>query len=154
MLERNVEWYAANNVAVLAWECLAKGFMANKWTEKDAERIQKADDLIKRGKKRALEPCGDDAAEWREMQLVKAYATEENFKRRKRASDMASELKMSLPQISIRYVCSQDYPCFPLIGTTSLTHLKENVAGARPPQFRSAEVEWLRERGQRFQRRK
>ena len=144
MLERNVNWYAENNVAVLAWECLAKGFMAGKWTHDDACRIKASEDMIKRGKKRALEPCGDNAAEWREMQLIKAYATEQNFKRRKRAEHMAAELRMSLPQISIRFVCSQPYPCFALIGTTSLKHLKENVDGARPPQFCAAEVDWLK----------
>ena len=75
MLEHNAPWYARNNIAVLAWECLAKGFMAGKWNEADAERIGKDYMDIKKGKKRPLEPTGEHSHEWREMQLVRAYAT-------------------------------------------------------------------------------
>ena len=33
--QERLQWYAKNNVAVFAWECLAKGFMAGKWSRED-----------------------------------------------------------------------------------------------------------------------
>ena len=144
MLEHNAPWYARNNIAVLAWECLAKGFMAGKWNEADAERIGKDYMDIKKGKKRPLEPTGEHSHEWREMQLVRAYATKGNFKRRRRALLMATRTNATLPQIAMRYVVSQQYPCFALIGTTSIRHLKENVSGLQPLSLSNSEVEWLK----------
>ena len=38
------QWYVANNVAVLGWECLAKGFLCNRFgTGEDLARMQGAD---------------------------------------------------------------------------------------------------------------
>ena len=46
-----------DDVVVVGWECLAKGFMCGKWTRADGEGL------------REIELGDDNAPAWREMQL-------------------------------------------------------------------------------------
>lgn len=96
----STKMYVDNKVAVLGWEVLAKGFMAGKWQRADGERSR---ETLKRVEAEpafaaSLQPTGERAAEWRELQLTTAYCTEENFKRRERAEELASKKSLSLAQ--------------------------------------------------------
>lgn len=43
-----------------------------------------------------------------------------------------------------RFVASQPFPVMPLLGTTSVDHLEENLGGVEGELFTAAELEYLR----------
>ena len=93
--------YVDNEVAVLGWEVLAKGFMTGKWDRSDGERARRLQERLETDPLYAasLMPTGEGAAEWRELQLITAYCTEENFRRRERAEQLAAKKGLSLAQV-------------------------------------------------------
>merc|ERR1719473_774705 len=72
--EERLEWYADHGVAVFAWECLAKGFMAGKWSREDMP--DKADG---RTPQEITSSLSTNPGRWRELQLRVAYLAEDNF---------------------------------------------------------------------------
>ena len=77
------------------------------------------------------------------MQITTAYCSSGNFNRRKRAQELTQRKGLSLPQVALRYIVSQPYPCFVLTGTTRVEHLVENVRGVVGAKFSQEEVQWL-----------
>eukprot|EP00041_Stephanoeca_diplocostata_P007068 m.97566 g.97566 ORF g.97566 m.97566 type:complete len:344 (-) comp16710_c0_seq3:400-1431(-) len=133
-------WYQTSGVAVLAWECLAKGFMTGKWAREDGARaraLHENPETIAH-----LHPTGDTAAEWRELQLVTAYCTEENFERRDRLQIAAKAEGATMSQIALKYVASQPFESFVLVGTSKVAHFVEN-AGGGSNMFSPEQVQWL-----------
>ncbi len=110
--ERRGAWRDATKgqVALLGWECLAKGFMCGKWSRADGQNLAE------------VRLSDETAAEWREMQLRIAYCNDKNFDRRDRAAALAAKKGVTLPEVAIGYVLSQSESSFALVGTTSLAH--------------------------------
>ena len=123
-------------VAMLCWECLAKGFMCGKWTPEDDQGLVE----ISLGK--------DNVAEWREMQLRRAYCNGPlNFARRDRAVALAGAKGVDLPVVALGYVLSQSPLSFALVGTTNAAHFEQNVRAASlsssVARMSSAELRYL-----------
>jgi aryl-alcohol dehydrogenase-like predicted oxidoreductase len=123
-------------VAMLGWECLAKGFMCGKWTPEDDQGLVE----ISLGK--------DNVAEWREWQLRRAYCNGPlNFDRRDRAVALAAAKGVDLPVVALGYVLSQSPLSFALVGTTSTAHFEQNVRAASlsspVARMSSAELRYL-----------
>lgn len=136
-------WYEKAGVSVLAWECLAKGFMTGKWDRvQDGPRAEEARrKLSRRGSD--LSPVGESAEQWRDEQLVVAYCCDENFDRRDRAEILAKKKNLSLAQIAVKYIISQPFSCFVLVGTRNPNHFGENARGGSPSKLTPAELKWL-----------
>lgn len=93
--EKELKWYGENNVELICWEVLAKGFMAvpNLWEEGDISL--KNEDEYKVG-----------TNDWRKFRIQRAYCTDENYRRRKVACDIANTAGLSLAQIAMLYPLS------------------------------------------------
>eukprot|EP00038_Savillea_parva_P007028 m.167395 g.167395 ORF g.167395 m.167395 type:complete len:386 (-) comp12820_c0_seq1:327-1484(-) len=135
------DWYAETGTAVLAWECLAKGFMAGKWDRHDVATATAA--VTQPEKYAHLQPTGDTASTWRDLQLVIAYCTHENFDRRERAAIAAEFTGASVAQIALKYVASQPFESFVLVGTTKVKNWLENAGGGAAPLLSPTELAWL-----------
>ena len=148
-------WYKEHGIAVLAWECLSKGFCAGRWTKAQAREILRqaaeATDAQRRVNKSTTQHQSSveisqlgiastpqqpelaldatNSALWREYQCVAAYCTSQNFERRERARELSARQQnhLSAAQVALRFVVDQEFSVLCLIGTTSVTHLLENV---------------------------
>ena len=121
---------------MLGWESLAKGFMCGRWTRADGEGLTE------------FELGESNAADWRDMQLRRAYCDGPlNFDRRDRALELGAQKGISLAEMALGYVISQSPHSFALVGTTSVGHWKENVKAAQPGNpanaLTAAEMEYM-----------
>jgi len=116
MTDERAGWYSGRPVAVLAWECLAKGFMAGRW----GADVKSVDE---RSSKRQRVDTS-----WRESQLEEAYLTQENIERRDRVQELATKKGVEMSQIALAYVLAQQYNSFVLVGTTKASHFQSNAA--------------------------
>mmetsp|Transcript_65 Transcript_65/g.103 ORF Transcript_65/g.103 Transcript_65/m.103 type:complete len:1250 (+) Transcript_65:58-3807(+) len=124
-----------NGMAVLGWECLAKGFLLGRWTREDG--LQNEQDT------RVLHPVGSTAVAWRNRQLMTAYCTPENFARVDRLRSLASYKHCSPAQLALNYVLSQPYNVFTIVGTTNAAHFIDNAVAASQPRLTAKEIRWL-----------
>ena len=106
---------AQPQVKVMAWECLAKGFLAG------------ADITQGRGAER----------------LTQAYLTTQNVERRRRLQVLAETHRTSTAHLALRYVASQPYAPLVLIGTTNLHHLDANIDAVLEAPMSSKQLNWL-----------
>lgn len=123
--EERLQWYSSNNVAVFAYECLAKGFMAGKWSREDTPS-----EVDGRSPEEITEQLATNPEHWRDTQLKVAYLAEKNFDRRDRAAEMAKKKGVNLSQLALAYVMNQPAQTFALIGTTKIHHAKDAVGAA------------------------
>lgn len=134
-------WYHGSGVSVLAWECLAKGFMTGKWDRiADGDRAEKVR-LTRRPSQHS--PVGESSNEWRDERLIAAYCCDPNFDRRDRAELLATKKGLSMAQIALKYVVSQPFQCFVLVGTRNPDHFGENARGGSPNKLTPQELRWL-----------
>merc|ERR1711981_481044 len=77
--DERLEWYSNEDVAVLAWECLAKGFMAGKWSRDDTPHHEDG-----RSSAEITQQLRTNPNKWRDLQLRVAYLSDDNFARRDR----------------------------------------------------------------------
>jgi len=93
--EDQLKWYGENNVELICWEVLAKGFMAvpNLW-EKEKVHLKEEHEY----------EVGSN--EWRMFRIQRAYCNEENYRRRKVACNLAESSGLSLAQIAMLYPLS------------------------------------------------
>jgi len=143
--EESARFYEDSGLAVLGWEVLAKGFMTGKWGREDGEKVRQTEARVASDAEFAASfgPVGERAEEWREHQLTTAYCTEDNFMRRDRAAALAVRKGLTLAQVALKYVASQRYNGFVLVGTTSAKHFAENAVGGATDKLTAAEVRWL-----------
>jgi len=135
------EWYSSQQgggVPVFAWECLAKGFLAGRWTRADSAYLE----LHHATQDVSAVNDPEQAPAWRERQLIGAYLTPENFDRRDRVQTKADELGVTPVQVSLAWVLSQPYQSFVLVGTTKEKNLLEAV-GSHRIQLSAQERDWL-----------
>ena len=103
------EWYIRNDMPVIAYSGLARGFLSGKF-----------------------DPDGDKTVENSFTRLGKGIAAEydypENHERLRRVIKMAKEKHASVPQIAIAWTLSQRMFVAPILSPSSIKHLDDNLA--------------------------
>ena len=117
------QWYAAKGMPLFSWATLSLGFMSGRITRRDLDGH--ADSLC-----------------------VSSFGTEENFRRLDRATRMAEEKGLTVPQVAVAYVMSQPLNIFPIIASASAQEFKENREAVKL-SLTPEEVAWLNLEGER-----
>lgn len=111
--ETGKSWHQKNQLPVLAWSSLGRGFMK----------------------------YGDPADTSREN-LVKTFYSEGNFQRLARADELGSQLGRSRIDIALAYVTNQPFPSAALVGPGSVQHVL-SCTGAAELVLGAEQVAWL-----------
>jgi len=98
-------WYETNQMPVLAYSSLARGFFSGRITSDNFEEMKSTLDRA----------------------CLTAYCHEQNFKRLDRAMVLAKEKEVSVPQLVIAYILSSPLNVFPIVGAANGEELEENV---------------------------
>lgn len=101
-------WYAKNQMPVIAYSSLGRGFFSGKFHSGDYE-----------GAKKVLDNAGQ-----------KGYLHEVNMTRLARAEELAARDNMSVSQIAMRYIFSNEMNVFAVVSTTNPNRMRENIAAA------------------------
>lgn len=102
------EWYAKNQMPVLAYSSLARGFFSGRFKAGDWDGARKV--LDKAGKK--------------------GYLYQVNMDRLARCEELAAKKGCSVAQIAISYIFSNDMNLFALVSTSKQSRMKENIWAA------------------------
>jgi aryl-alcohol dehydrogenase-like predicted oxidoreductase len=113
-----IEWYAENDVELICWEVLAKGFMAKEelWPEEEVDPTTFNDPVVK----------GSD--EWRVQRIQKAYCNPENYRRRDLAIKLAKKSNLKLAQVAMLYPLTKGQHISVIFGSSKTHHLDDMVA--------------------------
>ena len=104
-------WYAGNQMPVIAYSSLGRGFFSGKFKAGDYE-----------GAHRYLDAFAQ-----------KGYLCEENMLRLQRAEELAEKYGVSVSEIAMRYVFSNEMNIFAVVSTTSSERLRMNINAANNP---------------------
>ena len=104
-------WYAGNQMPVIAYSSLGRGFFSGKFKAGDYE-----------GARRYLDTFAQ-----------KGYLCEENMLRLQRAEELAVKYGVSVSEIAMRYVFSNEMNIFAVVSTTSPERLQMNINAANNP---------------------
>ena len=107
---------------MFAWSSLAGGFFSEKVTE----------DTAGNGEEGWLARC------------LRVYAHERNWGRQARARELGAAKGLSLAQVALAYVLSQECAVFPLVGCQSGAEFADCVA-ALEVRLTAEEIRWLEE---------
>jgi aryl-alcohol dehydrogenase-like predicted oxidoreductase len=110
------------NIGVITWSPLARGYLARPHEEFDATTRGESDDYAK------------------EHPYFEGNGQEIN----ERVQEMADEKDASMAQIALSWVLHKDVVDAPIVGTTSIEHLEEAVA-ALDISLSDSDIEWLEE---------
>lgn len=134
MTDADRAWYASHpDVPVLAWEVLAKGFLAGRWDRGDAPRGDAPPDAFR---------AGGDMGAWRDARLRSAYLTDDNFDRRDRAAAFGAARGLGPEHVAVAWCAKQAYPAHVCVATTTAAHLRSNVK-ALALDLDEADLAWL-----------
>ncbi len=97
-------WYHENDVALVPWSTLARGFLSGRVRRDGGESAEKRDDLG-----------------------VDSFASEANYERLERAAELAERKGLTVPQISLAYVLNQPLNVFPLVGCWTPEEFRGNL---------------------------
>ena len=106
-------WLAAEGLALFPWSSQARGFFTARF---DAVRARESSGVDPRY---GNQPSDDE--------MRRCWFAEDNFARRERAVEMATERGVSPIVVALAWVLSQPFPCFPLIGPRVLTETAESL---------------------------
>lgn len=121
--DRNMDarrWYADNQMPVLAYSSLGRGFFSGKFRSGDEAAARKL-----------LDPFAQ-----------KGYLYPVNMERLARAEKLAEEKGCSVSQIAMRYIFSSPMNVYAIVSTKDSARMAENIAAARHP-LTPEEAEWL-----------
>lgn len=104
-------WYAEKQMPVIAYSSLGRGFFSGKFHSGDYE-----------GAKKVLDNAGQ-----------KGYLHEVNMTRLARAEELAARDQMSVSQIAMRYIFSNEMNVFAVVSTTNPNRMRDNIAAANAP---------------------
>jgi len=108
-------WLEAEQMALFPWSSQARGFFTNRF---DAIRAASRSDVEAR--------YGNQPSD---AELVRCWFADDNFERRARAVELASERGVEPINVALAYVLSQPFPCFPLVGPRVLAETRSSLAG-------------------------
>ena len=104
-------WYAGNQMPVIAYSSLGRGFFSGKFKAGDYEGACRHMDSF----------------------AQKGYLCEQNMLRLMRAEELADRYGVSVPEIAMRYVFSNNMNIFAVVSTTSAERLRMNIHAADNP---------------------
>jgi len=113
-------WYAENQMPVLAYSSLGRGFFSGKFKAFDYEEAKKV---------------LDDASQ-------KDYLCEENMRRLRNAEELAVREGATVSQIAMRYVFGNEMNTFAIFSTTNPARIAENIQASRMP-LDTADIAYL-----------
>lgn len=113
-------WYAENQMPVLAYSSLARGFFSGRFCSFDYDTAKKV-----------LDPAGQ-----------KGYLYPVNMQRLQRAEQLAREKGCSVAQIAMRYIFASPMQVFALVSTQNASRMLENIEAANHP-LTAEEAAWL-----------
>lgn len=111
--ENDRKWFADKNFLVVAWSSLGRGFFAK-----------------------------GDPADKSDADLVRAFYSDANFERKRRAGELAKAKGMTMFEAALGYVISQDFPVVALNGAQTPEEVKSS-SRAGDLQLTKAERDWL-----------
>ena len=107
-------WYRENQMPVIAYSSLGRGFFSGRFRAGDEE-----------GARRVLDPYARAG-----------YLYPENMARLARAEQLAEKYGVTVPEIAMRYVFAGGMNTFAVVGTTSPERLRTNLQAAASPLSR------------------
>ena len=113
-------WYREMEMPLFTWSSLAGGFFSGRFQKDNLDSFTGGLDRL----------------------CVETYASEENFKRLERATALAEEKGLALPQIALAYVLSQPLNIFALVGCQNGAEFAANAA-ASEVRLTEEEMAWL-----------
>ncbi|MFW5841282.1 MAG: aldo/keto reductase, partial [Planctomycetota bacterium] len=114
------KWYQSTQMPLMSWSSLAGGFFAGQTRNDTLEAFQQSLDGMVRT----------------------SYASEENFRRLKRAETLADEKGLTVAQIAAAWVLCSPMNTLPMFGPRSLEEFDQNLA-ALDVVLSDAERDWL-----------
>jgi aryl-alcohol dehydrogenase-like predicted oxidoreductase len=105
-------WFAKTQMTLLPWSSQARGF----FTERADEKTDK--------------------------ELARCWFSDENWKKRERAYELAKKRGVEPINIALAYVLCQPFPVFPLIGPKTVAELRSSLK-ALTVELTPAELRWL-----------
>ena len=109
--EQARRWYVENQMPIVAYSSLGRGFFSGKF---------KAYDFV--GAKKTLD-----------KNAQKGYLCDENMRRLKKAEELAAKYHSTVAQIAMRYVFSSDMNVYAVVSSKNPARLKENLRAASNP---------------------
>ena len=103
--EADRKWYADNNMPVFSWSSLARGFLTGRLTRENFEQEK-----------------GNF-----EEHTIRCYVCEENWQRLERCEEIGKQKGLSIPQIALAFVLTQDFPTFALVGARNAEEANSNL---------------------------
>lgn len=104
-------WYRENQMPVIAYSSLGRGFFSGRFRSWDYENAR-----------RVLDPYAQ-----------KGYLYDENMARLKRCEALAERYGVTVPEIAMRYVFGSGMNLFAVVSTSSAERLKMNLRAADEP---------------------
>ncbi len=104
-------WYRQNQMPVIAYSSLGRGFFSGKLKSSDKKQAKKVlDHAARRG-----------------------YVSDENFERLRRCEILAEEKGCTVPQIALAWIFTQGMNVFAVVSTTNPKRMEENVRALQVP---------------------
>lgn len=113
-----IDWYEANDVELVCWEVLAKGFMAK-------EDLWPEDEVCEPSLECPVERGSD---QWRVQRIQRAYCHSENYRRRNLATMLARKFGGKLAQIAMLYPLARGKHISVIFGASKDGHLDDMAA--------------------------
>jgi aryl-alcohol dehydrogenase-like predicted oxidoreductase len=113
-------WYAREKMPVFAYSSLALGLFSGRITRKLFEESTESVDPM----------------------CAKAFCGDSNFKRLERASVLAQEIGVSIPQVALAYILNDEMDVYPVIGAASRSEIKSS-AGSLDVKLTPKQRAWL-----------
>ena len=113
-------WYAAQQMPVIAYSSLGRGFFSGKFKSGDYQAARKVLDRAAR----------------------KGYLCADNMERLRRAEILAEKKNCSVTQIAMAYIFNQQMPVFAIVSTTNPGRMRQNIRAAEM-KLSPEEVDWL-----------
>jgi len=124
----SLAWYEREQLPLISWSPLARGFFAD------------SDDAGDRAR-----PSGPDQ-ELEFQAATQAFDTADNRSRRQRARALAAELGVSTNEIALAWVMNQPFPTWATVGAVSIGQIEQSIA-ASGLALTADQVRWLADGG-------
>jgi aryl-alcohol dehydrogenase-like predicted oxidoreductase len=105
---KQIEWYEENDIELLCWEVLDKGFMAKPdlWPQHEVDP-----DTF-------YTPVEEGSDDWRVQRIQRAYCNTENYRRRDLAIQLSKTCGCKLSQVAVMYPLSMGKHMIVIFGST------------------------------------
>ncbi len=113
-------WYAAEQLPVMTWSSLARGFFSGRLSRATFEQVR----------------------DQFEEHTIRCYVCEANWRRLDRAEHLATAKGVSVPQLALAWVLQQPMNLFAMVGAFKPSEIADNLA-ALELNLTPAELEWL-----------